>query len=224
MKQRIMINVLALMALMLVMSPMASAQLGSYQGCLSTDDGGVVATGIWSGDYNGFKICWDIQEQADNSWFYQYWLTLPDGEPIDVGAVSHWVIEVSPDVTESDFWGFNGGWELRGEDDEPFPDTPDLGAAIKLDYGGTVFSFYSWRVPTLADFYAKDGDAGGQGLNTAYNSGLGNTLGSFTLADYAQYGKILAPDTGTTVIPEPGTMLLFGMGLVGAGVVRKIRK
>lgn len=225
MKHKLLLNALALIVLLLVMSPMASAQLGSYQGCLTTDDGGVVGTGVWADAYNGFKICWDIQEQADHTWFYQYWLTLPDGSPIEVGAVSHWVIQVSPNTTSRDFWGFNGDWEFRADGDDPFPGTPDLGAAVKMDYGGTLFSFYSTRVPTLADFFAKDGEAGGYGLNTAYNSGLGSTLpASFTLADYAQYGKILAPDTGTTVVPEPGTMLLFGLGLAGAGVVRKIRK
>jgi hypothetical protein len=224
MKQKLLINALALMVLLLVMSPMASAQLGSYQGCLSTDDGGIVATGAW--DYYGLKLCWDIQEQADNSWFYQYWFSLPDGSPIQYGNPSHFIMSVSPDVTERDFWGFNGSLtELRVGDDNPFDDAPGLFPALKLDYEQTYYSFYSWRVPTLQDFYTKDGTAGGYGANTAWNSGYGDALpAGFSLADYAQYGKILAPDTGTTVVPEPGTMLLFGLGLVGAGVVRKIRK
>ena len=111
---------------------------------LSTADGGVIGTGIWA---DNFKISWDIEQQVDNSWFYEYTITDLDGYAIDPGALSHWVVEVSPDVTEADFWDFNGSPHDLG----CWKDAPEITKGLKLDYGAegqTVWSFYSTRIPT----------------------------------------------------------------------------
>ncbi len=52
----------------LVIASSASAQLSSFNGMLTSNQG-VDATGNWG--YNGFKIAWQVDEQADHSWFYQ---------------------------------------------------------------------------------------------------------------------------------------------------------
>ena len=201
--------------LVLAISLSANA-LPVYEGMLSTPTG-VTATGYW---VHGFQISWHVEQQANNSWLYQYLLTKVGGDAIDTGAVSHFTVEVSPDVTIDDFWGANGSpIELGSWDESDY-----IEKGLKLDFGAqgqSEWSFYSWRMPVWGDFYAKDGRAGGEGLNTAKNAGYlapdplaAATNGSI---DY----KILRPDT---VIPEPGTLGLLGLGLVGLATRMRQRK
>ena len=82
------------------------------------------------------------------------------------------------------------------------------------------FNFTSDRAPMGGDFYAMGGND-----TFAYNSGFGEGEGG-------KGAKILVPDTVTnqdTVIQrisisEPGTLLLFGSGLLGITVWRRRRK
>ncbi|MBI5575753.1 MAG: PEP-CTERM sorting domain-containing protein [Deltaproteobacteria bacterium] len=82
--------------------------------------------------------------------------------------------------------------------------------------GPVTLDFYSTRAPMWGDFYAKDGKSGGQGGGnwvTAWNAGFGTdpVPSSPTFTPW-----IPVPDTQTTTpVPEPGTMLLLGSGLVG---------
>ncbi len=110
-------------------------------------------------------------------------------------------IEVSPNVTHNDFWDYSGyGVEFGNKD--------GIESAMKMDWSSGQYSFYSWRNPIEGDFYSKDGRAGGHGWNTASN---------------ADGYYILRPDT-QTVVPEPGSMLLMGLGLLGLGIKRRIKK
>ena len=72
------------------------------------------------------------------------------------------------------------------------------------------FNFTSDRAPMEGDFYAKGGND-----SFAYNSGFGDRDGA----------KILVPDTVAQriSITEPGTMLLFGGGILGIAVWRRRR-
>lgn len=203
-------KILLAAALVLLLSPLASAL--SFSGSL-TSPTGVTATGYW--DQQGFQIEWLIQDQPDGSWFYQYWLTDAVGNPWEMAAVSHFTLEISPDATAADFWGANN---------LEFGDINGISSAMKFDYGATEYSFYSTRAPVWGDFYAKDGNAGGMGLNAAYNAGFGNPDPVDAPMNGSIGYKVLRPDTSTTVVPEPGTMLLMGIGLAGAGVVRRFRK
>ncbi|HOD67315.1 MAG TPA: PEP-CTERM sorting domain-containing protein [candidate division Zixibacteria bacterium] len=204
-------HVVLALALVLLLSPLASAL--SFSGSLASP-AGVTASGYWA--QQGFKIEWMIEDQPDGSWFYQYWLTDAQGNPWEVAAVSHFTLEISPDATASDFWGYSGAVE--------FGDLNGMSSAMKLDFTATHYKFYSNRAPVWGDFYAKDGRAGGLGLNEAYNAGFGAPDPTAMPGNGSIGNKILRPDTSTTVVPEPGTMLLMGIGLAGAGVVRRWRR
>lgn len=207
--------------------------LPSYTGFLSTPDG-VDGTGIWA---DNFKIEWQVDLQQDDSWWYRYWITETDGSPLQPGALSHWIVEVSPDVDRSDFWGFNGGpveindWVTEAG----FP----FNSGMKLDYGTdgqTEWSYYSWRSPVWGDFFAKDGRAGdigsdkgstggadGDEWNWAWNTGFFDPDPLDAPANGSIGYKILRPDTDT-VIPEPTTLGLLGIGLMGLAIGRRKQK
>jgi hypothetical protein len=211
-------KVLTLAITLLFLSSVGNA-LPLFNGSLMTP-GGVDGTGIWA---DNFKIEWWVEQQLDDNWFYKYHLTETDGRPLDPGAVSHWIVEVSPNVTLEDFWGFSGEVEINDwvtETGFSFP------SGLKLDYGAdgqTEWTFYSTRAPVWGDFFAKDGVAGGAGLNAAWNAGFFDPDPTDAAANGSIGNKILRPDT-YTVIPEPTTLGLLGLGLAGLALRRFRRK
>jgi hypothetical protein len=96
------------------------------------------------------------------------------------------------------------------------PGLPDPGLfGIKFEGTGQTefsFSFSSSRMPDYqSDFYAKDGKSGGVEV-LAYNSGLaGGTA------------YIVAPDTVIVGTPEPSTLAISGLALIGLAGIRKWR-
>jgi hypothetical protein len=206
MKRTILISLL----IIFFAAPFANSQLTAFTGSLSTPDG-VIATGNWG---KGFIISWEISLQNDNSWLYRYFFTDANGKSL-VGTPSHFVVEVSPDIRgDRDFWGFSGSTV-------EFGDIDGIKNSMKLDWGDNEYSFYSYRPPTWGDFYTKDGIAGGYGRNTAMNAGfyLDDPLDEPTNGSILN--KILRPDTG--VVPEPATLILFGIGVAGMGLRRRFK-
>ena len=82
----------------LLIGVLGSAQASSYTGSLSTDDGGLLASGLWA---DSAALEWEIMQNADLSWHYSYEFEVP------AGAVSHVIFEVSDTFTADDIVAFS---------------------------------------------------------------------------------------------------------------------
>jgi hypothetical protein len=191
---------------------------------------GLAGTGVWGQSSDGFSISWEITETTPGTLHYQYTFTWPDGAP------SHVIFELSQGCASAAagcVWGFlfdeqnpeKIDWGTFEPDDQG-QSNPNLPAAIygvKVDRpetaGGWVLEFYSNRLPVWGNFYSKDGVAGGLGTNTVWNLGLETAnAGSENILYF-----IARPDTEAPMpeIPEPGTMVLLGAGLLALGLIRR---
>jgi hypothetical protein len=217
---------LILIALFLTLS--RSAYAVTYAGSLQVPStSGVSGTGLWA---EVFKISWSITQQPDTSWNYSYSLTELNGDPLDPGAVSHFILEISPAATASDFWGFGGATEIKtfsSADGNSNPNMPGSLYAIKFDYTATTYNFSSTKAPVWGDFYSKDGNAGGKGTNSVWNADFldpdpldAPKTGLLSDGNGGYIYKLLRPDTtngggggSTPSVPEPFTSVMVGLGL-----------
>lgn len=189
----------------------------AYSGTLSSADGGILGSGIWMPAPT--VLNWSVTENVDGSWHYSYTLDVGDR-----GAISHFILETSPNFTKDLILNSNwssgityvGTWEPGGSN----PSMPSSIYGIKFDSTtSTVQTFYfdSFRTPVWGDFYAKDGVAGGT-INTAWNAGFDSAPPTITPDQDLYNTKILVPDTEPSVpnpaVPEASSFVLASMGLL----------
>jgi hypothetical protein len=209
------------MVTVLALSYQPACALMTFTGSLSTPDG-IYATEPWMTE--GVVLNWEVMENADGSWDYRYWFRDYAGGYLDK-EISHMIVAISPDAYAEDFWGGNGPLAIQTYDpsDPSNPGLPSAFYGLKIDISADDYFFTSSRAPVWGDFYMKDGKED-QSDVYAYNS----TFGSDDPLDPPSNGsinyKILRPDTYTTIIPEPGTLLLLGSALALAGGYRRFRK
>jgi hypothetical protein len=210
---------------------------GNYTGSRSSaTDGGIFATGQWAD--GGITLSWDIAE-AGGLFTYVYTF---GGTAIDEKDLSHWLLEVSDTFTADNILDgsdaslvdpttYNSGGPGASN-----PGLPGAIYAVKFDSGteggNFTYTIVTDRAPMWGSFYAKDGvvggpPPGGQADVYAYNTGFGTyPIEGATdfLAWIAVPNTLGTPPGDDPVIPEPGTLALFGTGLLGLGFWRHRRQ
>ena len=200
-------------AILLCLAFSAHAQ-ATYTGSLSsTSEDEILGSGVWI-DPGVTTIDWVITENEDSSWHYVYTLSVP------VGAVSHFILQVSPTFTEQDILSVSGTFgNIQLDTFTPNSSNPGMPGpiyGIKFDEAyGTVatFELVTYRIPVKGHFFAKNGKVDGI-KNTVYNAGFANIGES----------RIMVPDTDTYV-PEPAGLLAMMIGMTSlAGFGCRLRK
>lgn len=189
---------------------------------------GIDGTGFWIDPGDTSLEWWVSQTLPTDPWHYKYVLTTPGPG----GAPSHFIIETTNPFTEGnpDYFNATGSFgsdtvslHLGPSPGNPF--MPDDVYGIKFDQlsGAIVvtFEFDSFRNPVWGDFYSKCGKTGGI-QNTAWNKGLtdNDTDPNLVPSNGSLNFHVLRPNGETQDIPEPGTMVLFGLGLAAAAFMR----
>jgi hypothetical protein len=196
----------------LVLALLFLALSGSLLAGTISSPTGIVGTADWS---DGFTVTSNVT-LFDTYARYEYTFEA------DRKGISHLILSLSANCADDptcvyDVEGADTDYEVKLYTEGPSnPGLPDGGLfGIKFDGTGDTllsFSFSSSRMPDYqSDFYAKDGKSGGQDVY-AYNSGLvGGTA------------YIVAPDTVIVAAPEPSTLAISGLAVIGLASIRKWR-
>lgn len=181
-----------------------------YHGTLDSSVGGLDGTGAWVNTTGqSATINWTITQNTNGTYHYHYVVTTGG-----CSDVCHMIIETSNNFTSSDITNCTGTFQLGTWAPGSASGNPNLPTSVYgLELTSRTVDFDSDRAPVWSDFYAAGTTFGGDGQNTLWNAGFTNP--EFNPANPPANGtvnnEILAPDT--TVVPEPATMSLLGLGL-----------
>jgi len=182
----------------------------------------------------GFRIDWDVSQNGDGTWHYEYTVSNRNGGSLTPG-VSHVILQLSENILASDLFNFEGDiadYEIRTYGAQPsnpgFPTGESIfGIKLNLDDDQAHVAFDSTRRPMWGDFYSKGGNK-----SFAYNDDLGvavanlyDTTGVPVDAAGATLSKILVPDTISSVpVPEPLSLAsVLAGGLLALRRIRTVR-
>ena len=181
----------------------------------------------WRSDYGGLRITWNIfWDSAEMLWSYEYRLSNEAGTgPAAKDKASHFILEVTKDPQIPVVIEFDG--TLVGPEEwGPSASNPNFPVGetiwgVKFDVERDIYSFLSNKRPVWGDFYMKNGFHQASGEDAvAYNTGLGDE----PTPDFS--GWIPVPDsfTGSDIIPEPASMVIWGVLGAGAAAGLALRR